>query len=238
MQEGGAWQGPWSTGGNVKPLGHLTAHEYALAQLRSDILAGVLVGGQRLLQADLAERLGVSTTPVREALRDLATEGLVKFDSNRGAEVTSINMGEVRDLWTLRTVLEPLAMRIACDRITPEQLAEAGRILERMDSEEDRAVWLQLNREFHNVLQQAARIPALEKTLRLIQDQSAMYLAHRVEEWPARPKAGQEEHRELFEALRVKDADAAAEVAHRHLHAILVDMGDVAAWEVAAVAPD
>jgi DNA-binding GntR family transcriptional regulator len=221
----------------VKPLGHLTAHEYALAQLRSDILGGVLVGGQRLLQADLAERLGISTTPVREALRDLATEGLVKFDSNRGAEVTSINMGEVRDLWTLRTVLEPLAMRIACDRITPEELAEAGRILERMDAEEDRAVWMQLNREFHNVLQQASRIPALEKTLRLIQDQSAMYLAQRVEEAPNRPKAGQAEHRELFDALRVGNADVAAKVAHRHLQAILFDMGDGADW-AAAVASD
>jgi DNA-binding GntR family transcriptional regulator len=222
----------------VKPVGHLTAHEYALAQLRSDILTGVLVGGQRLLQADLAERLGVSTTPVREALRDLATEGLVKFDSNRGAEVTSINMGEVRDLWTLRTVLEPLAMRIACSRITPEQLAEAGRILERMDAEEDRAVWLQLNREFHNVLQQATGIPALEKTLRLIQDQSAMYLAHRVEEWPTRPKAGQSEHRQLFEALRANDAGTAADVARRHLEAMLSDMGDVDEWESAALTSD
>jgi DNA-binding GntR family transcriptional regulator len=220
----------------VKPLGHVTAHEYALAQLRSDILAGVLVGGQRLRQADLAERLGVSTTPVREALRDLATEGLVKFDSNRGAEVTTINMGEVWDLWTLRTALEPLAMRVACERITPEELVEAGLMLERMDVEEDSAVWLQLNREFHNILQQATRIPALEKTLRLIQDQSAMYLAHRVEEWPSRPKAGQKEHWQLVEALRARNADAAAEVAHRHLQTTLSDMGEAADWKVAAVA--
>ncbi|MGY1602951.1 GntR family transcriptional regulator [Geodermatophilus sp. SYSU D00815] len=206
----------------------MTAHEYALAQLRAEILRGELVGGQRLRQADIAARLGVSTTPVREALRDLATEGLVKFDSNRGAEVTSINMGEVRDLWTLRTVLEPLAMRIACERITSQQLAEAEEILDRMDAEDDTAVWLQLNREYHNVLQQATRIPALEKTLRLVQDQSAMYLAQRVEEAPNRPKAGQAEHRELLEALRARNADRAADVAQRHLEAILVGMADVA----------
>jgi DNA-binding GntR family transcriptional regulator len=127
-------------------------------------------------------------------------------------------------------------MRIACDRITPEQLAEAGHVLERMDVEEDRAVWLQLNREFHNILQQAAGIPALEKTLRLIQDQSAMYLAHRVEEWPTRPKAGQAEHRELFEALRAGNADVAAEVARRHLDVMRSDMGDAADWKPAAVA--
>jgi DNA-binding GntR family transcriptional regulator len=63
-----------------------------------------------------------------------------------------------------------------------------------------------------------------------------MYLAHRVEEWPTRPKAGQKEHREMFEALRARNADAAAEVARRHLQAILSDMGDAADWKPAAVA--
>jgi DNA-binding GntR family transcriptional regulator len=201
----------------VRPSRHQTAHEYALAQLRSDILSGALAPGQRLRQADLAVQLGISTTPVREALRDLATEGLVKFDSHRGAEVMSLDLGEVRDLLVLRAVLEPFAMRSACERITAAELDEAAGLVAGMDDEDDLAVWLQLNREFHDVLQRAARIPVLEKTLRLIQDQTATYLARAVEQVPDRPKAGQREHRELLEALRRKQGDRAADVARRHV---------------------
>ena len=197
--------------------GHQTAHEYALAQLRSEILSGELAAGQRLFQAELAVRMGVSTTPVREALRDLATEGLVRFDSRKGAEVTSINMGEVRDLWIMRTVLEPFAMRQAAERITAADLDRAAKVLDKMEPEDDQAIWLQLNREFHDILQDAAGIPALQKTLRLIQDQSAMYLAHNVIQSPSRPKAGQEEHRAVLDALRRGDAESAARVAGQHL---------------------
>ena len=179
----------------VRPTRHQTAHEYALAQLRSDILSGALAPGERLRQADLAVQLGISTTPVREALRDLATEGLVKFDSHRGAEVMSLDLGEVRDLLVLRAVLEPFAMRSACERITAAELDEAARLVAGMDDEDDLAVWLQLDREYHDVLQRATRIPVLENTLRLIQDQTATYLERAVAQVPDRPKAGQQEHR-------------------------------------------
>ena len=194
-----------------------TAHEFALSELRREILTGFLGGGQRLRQSDIAKRLGVSTTPVREALRDLATEGLVRFDSRRGAEVTSLNLGDVSDLWELRMVLEPFAMKIAIERLSTKDFQAAELCLERMDKELDSANWLIINREFHEIFQAACHFPALEKTLRQVQDQSSMYLANSVDLSPGRLKQGQREHRAIFSALLLGDEKGAQDASRLHL---------------------
>src|SRR3990172_11947171 len=87
-----------------------TAHEFVRGVLRRAILNGELASGSRLVQAELAAMLDVSTTPVREALRDLATEGLVQFDPHRGAIVSELSSEDVHAISAFRTVLDPLAL--------------------------------------------------------------------------------------------------------------------------------
>ena len=133
-----------------------TAHEIVRDTLRHAILNGSLPGGSRLVQADIAAQLNVSTTPVREALRDLTSDGLVQFDPHRGAVVYQIDMGELKEIYEIRKALESLAIRLAASRITNEQLGEVTALQRNMVKEQDPAVWLTKNWKFHSLLEAAA----------------------------------------------------------------------------------
>ena len=87
--------------------------------IREAILSGELEPGARLLQEDLAERLQVSSTPVREALRQLESEGILQSSPNRGVRVTEVDFGAVREIYQIRAELEALATRCAAPRLTP-----------------------------------------------------------------------------------------------------------------------
>ena len=122
-----------------------TAHEFVRETLRQAILRGDLTGGSRLIQADLATQLRVSTTPVREALRDLATEGLITLDRHRGGVVRELNWDDMEEIRQIRQQLEPLAISMAVAGITDDQLAEAERLCDRMEDVDDLASWVDLN---------------------------------------------------------------------------------------------
>lgn len=199
----------------------MTAHQYAKEALRSAILSGALPGGSRLVQADLAAELRVSTTPIREALRDLVGEGLIVFDPHRGALVRSLDVAEVQEVYDIRRVLEPLAMRRATERITKAELTEAADLLKQMEDCPDPTEWVQLNWRFHALLERAARSPLLESMVRSVQDVSALYVAHSVKQFPERVREGNREHRALLSAIRRKDADKASEILVRHLDGTL-----------------
>src|SRR5665811_2234033 len=109
-----------------------TAHEYVREVLRKNILNGDLPGGARLVQAELGAMLDVSTTPVREALRDLASEGLVRFDPHRGAVVTELDLEDVKDIYEIRRILEPEAMRQSAPKVSEELLVQLRKLHQRM----------------------------------------------------------------------------------------------------------
>lgn len=199
----------------------LTAHQYARDALRHAILSGSLPGGARLVQAELAAELGVSTTPIREALRDLVADGLIIFDPHRGALVRSLSVAEVEEVYAIRRVLEPLAMRMAIDQITKEELGKATWLIEQMEGCADPAEWVQLNWQFHTLLESAARSPRLESMVKSVQDIATLYVAHSVQQYPERLREGNREHRALLSAIRRKDPDAAGEVLLRHLDGTL-----------------
>src|SRR5690554_6606248 len=129
-----------------------TAHEYVREALRVAIIDGSLPGGTRLLQSELAAQLGVSTTPVREALRDLTSERLVVMHPHHGAIVRALDLGEVREIYELRIALEPILSRRLVDRLDDAALDGALEIQRRMLDIRDVAAWAQLNRDFHNAL--------------------------------------------------------------------------------------
>jgi DNA-binding GntR family transcriptional regulator len=194
-----------------------TAHQLVLETLRRAILTGKIPGGTRLVQADIAEQLQVSTTPVREALRDLATEGLIKLDAHRGAEVKSLNRDEVSEIYRLRRILEPEAMRLAIERMTADELATAADIQRRADTEEDTAAWVELNHEFHSVFVKAARSPRLAGILQALHDAAGMYIAATLVQQTGRRSEANREHHQLLTAVRRRDVQGATGILLAHV---------------------
>ena len=103
---------------------YLPLRDVVFNTLRQGILKGELEPGERLMEVALAERLGVSRTPIREAIRKLELEGLVIMIPRKGAEVASISEKSMRDVLEVRRALEEVAVELACKRITPEQMEE------------------------------------------------------------------------------------------------------------------
>lgn len=194
-----------------------TTHQFVRETLRRAILSGALPGGARLVQADIAAQLDVSTTPVREALRDLAADGLILFDPHRGAIVHELDMTELTEVYEIRKALEPLAIRKAAALISDGALDEAAELQKRMDAESDAGAWAELNRRFHALLEQASASPRLISLVKSVQDTSAIYVAHSLKVDPARIKAGNREHRRLLKALRARDGETAAAIMVEHL---------------------
>ena len=177
---------------------------------------GQLVGGSRLVQSDLAAQLEVSTTPVREALRDLASEGLIRIDPHRGGVVNDFDADDLAEVYEIRRRLEPLALELALPEITEDALEYAGELHEAMDAAPDSAAWVELNRDFHMTLYETANRPRLLAIVRSLQDASVMAVSARALV-PETRRSANAEHAELLEAVRNKDLDAAIAVIGKHL---------------------
>jgi DNA-binding GntR family transcriptional regulator len=192
-----------------------TVESYVRETLRNAILRGEFAVGSRLIQAQIARDLQVSTTPVREALRSLATEGLIALDPHRGAVVRELSTEEVHDVHVLRTLLEPEVMRRAVARITPEQIAEAETIQAQMVDEADPGRWSDLNRRFHRVFLEASGSERLAQMVGSLHDSYAPYIVTMMMDSPQTMAASALEHEEMLEAVRRGDAEAAiASVLH------------------------
>lgn len=194
----------------------LTSHEFVRESLRRAILAGSLDGGARLVQAGIAEQLGVSTTPVREAMRDLASEGLIRFEPYRGAVVHLPSLDEIREIYELRILLGSFAIRRTVERISDEELERAEAIEHVMEREVDPLRWTELNRSFHAALEDAARSPRLSAILNNLRDSAAIVVAISLKARPSQMKSGNRDHRELLKACRMRDPERAAAVIERH----------------------
>ena len=193
-----------------------TAHESVLLALRRAILSGILPGGTRLVQADLAAQLGVSNTPVREAMRQLATEGLIQFDSYRGAVVHTPTMEEVREIYEARLLLEPMVIRKTVERITGSELRQARAIQEEMTQIRDVGTWVLLNRRFHGTLI-GSRSPRLASIISGLQDAATPQVALSIKANFARLTDGNDEHLQILDAVESRDPDLAAETVTAHL---------------------
>jgi len=194
-----------------------TAHEYVRDVLRRAILAGELSGGARLVQAELAATLDVSTTPVREALRDLASEGLVRFDPHRGAIVTELDQDEVNDIYEIRRILEPHAMRQAAPLVTDTMLERLRKIHQRMIDNAHSASFVDLNRVFHLAIYEAGASSRLLSIIRGLEDAAVMYIGAALGTVPGLREDAIRDHEEILTALENHDVEAAVEAIGRHL---------------------
>lgn len=194
-----------------------TAHQYVLDTLRFAIRSGILPGSTRLVQAEIAEQLGVSTTPVREAIRDLVNEGLVDPNPRRGAVVREVGLEEVREIYWIRQSLESSAMRRAVEHITDAEIERVSELNDRMGATTDPGLWVELNQQFHAVFAEAARSTRLAGILKGLHDAAAAYVGLSISLRPGQIGSGNADHAALVDACRRRDADLAAEIVTRHL---------------------
>jgi DNA-binding GntR family transcriptional regulator len=197
-----------------------TTREQVYEALRRGILGGALEAGTRLIQSDLASALGVSTTPVREALRDLAAEGFVRFDDYRGAIVQRPNLADIREIYDLRILLEPAAMRKSLEALSDTDIERAAALQSEMDEERDLGVWVELNSRFHSIFDDA-RSPRMNAILRNLRDSAALVIGFSNRARPALIDASNRQHHLLLDACGRRDANAAAKIVEDHVRETL-----------------
>ena len=212
--------------------------DLAYARVRELILSGALAPGSRLDQAGLAATLGLSTTPLREALRRLNEQGLVQLDAHRDARVAPLDAAEARDLLELRRSVDPLAAGLAAERRTAADIAELRDSLAGLASlpSDPSPAQLQSHRRFHAAIYRASHNALLVETLEGLWDKSDRYRRHalELERTEEERQRRAEEHRLLVEAVLDRDAETATGLMRQHVESSL---GARAAWRLASSAP-
>ena len=194
-----------------------TATDYISQSLRRSILSGDLEGGTRLSLTELATTFEVSTTPVREALRELSFEGLVQLDTYKGGKVKAVSRDDVEEIVRIRQVLEPLAIEEAVDGMTEEILADAIGILEEMEASDEWEVWVHGNRAFHTKLYEAASSRRLASLISSLQDTTVVFVSAVVPKNEELRTRAAQDHWAMIEAARAGDAQRLTELTLAHL---------------------
>jgi DNA-binding GntR family transcriptional regulator len=200
-----------------------TATEHVVALLREAIASGELAGGTQLPQIELAEALGVSRTPVREALRLLEAEGWITFSPHRGAVVAALSSADVREIFEIRFALEALALRKSVPTLSDDAFLQAEQILANMDTERDIGRWVALNRRFHMTLYAGAG-SRLTDLIAAQYDAVDRYLRIELVELD-NAAVSQVEHREILAACRARDVDLAVRLCEPHIAGAGDDLG-------------
>ena len=205
--------------------GFTTKSDLAYIRVRGLILSGELAPGAVLPQAALAQQIGISTTPLREALRRLKQEGLVELDAHRDARVRPLDATEARDLLELRRSLDPLAASLAAQRRTDTDLVDVRAALDGLEalSASPSIAQLESHHRFHAAIHRASHNELLIGVLDGLWVKTDRYRRHGLEAGRSDEErdARATEHRMLFEAVRDGDADAAAELMLRHVETSL-----------------
>lgn len=198
-------------------------------KLREDILSGVYKEHDELREIVIGEELGVSRTPVREALRQLELEGLVKIIPNKGAYVTGITQKDVRDIYKIRSMLEGLCAKWATRHITEKQMGELEEIvylseyhLKKKDCTQAEKVSM-LDGRFHRVLYEASDSRILEHVLSDFHKYVKMARTMSVGEGN-RAEKSIEEHKQILEAIRRKDEKEAERLANQHIMNVMANL--------------
>ena len=192
---------------------YLPLRDVVFNTLRQAILRGELKPGERLMEIALANRLGVSRTPVREAIRMLELEGLVNMIPRKGAQVAQITEQDLNDVLEVRLGLEELAVRFACERITDEEIKELGlavKEFEKKMKEDDLSAQAEADVKFHEIIYGATHNRRLVQIINNIRDQMYRYRIEYLKDVESR-KTLVKEHYEICDALNHRDAESAVE---------------------------
>lgn len=199
---------------SYKPL-----REVVFESLREAIITGLLKPGERLMEVQVAEELGVSRTPVREAIRKLELEGLVVMLPRRGAYVAGISVKDIADVFEVRAALEALAASLAAERITDAELEDLERSLveiTKVSDTQDIGTIVARDTSFHDIIYRASRNGWLIQIISNLQDQIHRFRMTTLSR-PGRTKEAVEEHKKIVEAISDRNSELAGQLAREHI---------------------
>lgn len=194
-----------------------TTQQYVQETLRAGILQGKISAGSRLRQDEIAQSLGVSTTPVREALRTLASEGLISIDVHRGAVVRELTLDDVREIYDLRLKLEPILIERAFPKITESKLKEAREIYQSLCNTREIDEWTLLNYQFHNIFWHEELRSRLGQILENLQTAAMPYVALSLHCCNDHIPDSNDIHAEMLAAYSEKNLDESIRLCKKHL---------------------
>ena len=198
---------------------YLPLRDVVFNTLRQAILRGELKPGERLMEIHLAEKLGVSRTPIREAIRKLELEGLVTMIPRRGAGVARITEKNLRDVLEVRRALDAFSCELACDRITKQEGDELYRACEEFaaaTATRDATVIAAADVKLHDIIVHAAGNERLTEILNNLSEQMYRYRFEYIKDTSNYEKLV-EEHRIIYESILKKDKQTAAQTARIHI---------------------
>jgi DNA-binding GntR family transcriptional regulator len=197
-----------------KPLGH-----YVFENLKQAIVRGDFSPGNRLVESHIAEAMGISRTPVREAIHKLEREGLIKKLPQGGFYVLNLTREEIEETFGIRGVLESYAARLAAIKHQKEELAPLEEKIEEFQyflNHGEMEALLKINTEFHSLLYAMSRSPKLIKMINDLQDQIYRFrrIILRIE---TMAKTSNEDHRQMLRAMKKRDADRVETLVRQHI---------------------
>ena len=203
----------------IKMDDFLPLRDMVFNTLRQAILTGDLKPGERLMEIHLADKLGVSRTPIREAIRKLELEGLVIMIPRRGAEVAQITEKSMNDVLEVRQSLDALCVELACDRITEEELENLKRAcvgFELAVKTKDTKKIAQADVALHDIILKATGNDRLISLVNNLAEQMYRYRFEYIKDATQHDMLV-EEHRQIYESIVKKDRDAASKAAWTHI---------------------
>ncbi|MEZ5650010.1 MAG: GntR family transcriptional regulator [Burkholderiaceae bacterium] len=203
------------------PIQRRTLHGEVVGLMRDMIVAGDLAAGERINEVELGARLGVSRTPLREAIRTLASEGLVELVPSRGATVRRFTLADVTDMLEAIDILERNAARLACERATDDEIAEIARMHAEMMAcyrSRNRMAYYKLNQAIHAAIVRLSHNGTLSELHELLQSRlkRIRYIGNGE---PAKWAGAVAEHEQMMAALSRRDGNTLAEAVGAHLRA-------------------
>lgn len=198
---------------------HLPLRDLVFNALRDSILKGELTPGERLLENKLAERMGVSRTPIREAIRKLELEGLVTMIPRKGAEVAKITKKDIKDVLEVRAALESLAVRLACEKIDKNRIELLIQLKEEFKAaakQKNVNLIIQKDVEFHDAIFAATGNEKLIQILNNLRKQVYRFRVKYIQEMPDY-QVLIDEHEEIVESIIKRDKDRAEEITIKHI---------------------
>ena len=203
---------------------YLPLRDVVFNTLRTAILSGQLKPGDRLMEVHLAEEMGVSRTPIREAIRKLELEGLVVMMPRRGATVANMTEKSLQDVLEVRNALDQLIAELACERISATQIEELRKatkafkdaVINGTGSEKDISILAKKDEEFHGILTEATGNMRLKALVNNLSEQMYRYRFVYLMNKESHEKLV-EEHEAIFKAVSLRDAEKAREMARIHI---------------------
>ena len=198
---------------------YLPLRDVVFNTLREAILRGDLVAGERLMELQLASKLGVSRTPIREAIRMLEQEGLAITIPRKGAIVAGMTEKDMQDVLQIREALEELSVQVACDKITDEEIEKLQKNMKNFEcslKSGDLKKMAQADVEFHDVIYQATDNPKLISMLNNLREQMYRYRVEYLKN-PQNHEQLLKEHEAIYHVIVEKDKAAVTNMIRRHI---------------------